>query len=95
MKLSFHWTSTVPKRYKKNVFIGALHCFNSLLISLISLNFEEKVWVMKDKEIKAGYHFRFIKPVINDFNQEKIPASSFEERKQVGFQIYLCKQNEN
>ena len=50
---------------------------------------------MKDKEIKAGYHFRFIKPVINDFNQEKIPASSFEERKQVGFQIYLCKQNEN
>lgn len=46
---------------------------------------------MKDKEIKAGYHFRFIKPVINDF----IPASSFEERKQVGFQIYLCKQNEN
>ena len=43
MKLPFHWTSTVPKRYKKNVFIGALHCFNSLLISLISLNFEEKV----------------------------------------------------
>ena len=30
MKLPFHWTSVVPKHYKKNVIIGDLHCVNNL-----------------------------------------------------------------
>ena len=94
MKLPFHWTSAVPKHYKKNVIIGDLHRVNNL-----SSNFEQEIGIIRNKYIKAGYPFRFINSVIDGFNQEKedplIPTSLFEERKEVSFQIPFCKRNEN
>ena len=94
MKLPFHWTSAVPKHYKKNVIIGDLHRVNNL-----SSNFEQEVGIIRNKYIKAGYPFRFINSITDGFNQEKedplIPTSLFEERKEVSFQIPFCKRNEN
>ena len=94
MKLPFHWMCAVPKQYKNNVIIGDLRCVKNL-----SLNFEQEVRITKDKYMKAGYSFHFINSEIDGFNQEKedllIPATLFEERKEVSFQILFCKQNEN
>ena len=86
IKLPFHWTSVVPKHYKKNVIIGNLHRVKNL-----SSNFEQEVTIIRNNYIKAGYPFRSINSVIGGFNQEKedplIPISLFEERKEVSFQI--------
>ena len=46
MKLPFHWTSAVPKHHKKNVLLEA---YKSL-----SLNFEQELRMIKNKNIKAG-----------------------------------------
>ena len=92
MKLSFHWRSAVPKHYKKNVIIGDLHCVKN-----ISSNFEQEVRIVRNKYIKAGYHFHFINSVIESFIQEEDPiiaASLFEKRKEVSFQIPFYKRNE-
>ena len=82
MKLPFHWTSAVPKHYKKNVIIGDLHCVNNL-----SSNFAQEVGIIRNKYIKVGYPFGFINSIIDGFNQEKedtlMPTSLLEERKEV------------
>ena len=90
MKLPFHWTSAVPKHYKKNVIIEDFYCVKNL-----SSNFEQIVRVIKDKYIKDSYPFHFINSVIDSFNLEKeyllIPTSLFDERKEVSLQIPFCK----
>ena len=91
-KLPFHWTSVVPKHYKKNVITGDLHRVKNL-----SSNFKQEVRIVRDKYIKADYPSRHINSIIDGFNQEKdllIPTSLFEGRK-VSFQIPFCKQKIN
>ena len=94
MKLPFHWTSGVPKHYKRNVILGDLHRVKNL-----SSNFEQEVKVIKEKYSKAGYPSRYIDSVVNSFKEEKeeplLPTNLFEERKEVSFQIPFCKRNEN
>ena len=51
MKLRFHWTSAVPKYYKKNAIIGDL-----LRVKNLSSNFEQEVKII-NKYIKASYPF--------------------------------------
>ena len=84
MKLSFHWTSAVLKHYKKNAIIWYLR-----RVKKLSSTFEQEVRITKDEYIKAGYPFRFINSVIDDFNQEKkellISTSLFKRRKEVTF----------
>ena len=92
-KLPFHWSSAVPKNYKRNLITGDLH-----RASKISSNIEHEIKIIKSKYIKAGYPLAFISSVIDTFHQEKedfiIPPSLFEERKEVYFQIPFCRQNE-
>ena len=92
MKLPFHWTSAVPKHYKKNVIIGDLH-----RVKTLSSNLEQEVRIIRNKYIKSGYRLHFINSVIDSFIQEGpiTPLSLFEERKEVSFQIPFCKRNEN
>ena len=96
MKLPFHWTTAVPKHYKKNVIIGDLHH-----LKILSSNFEQEVTIIGNKYVKAGYPFRSTNSVIDSFIQEEgeedpiIPTSLFEEEKEVSFQIPFCKQNKN
>ena len=93
MKLPFHWTSAIPKHYKKNVIIGDLH-----RVKNFSSTLEQEVRIIRDKCIKAGYPFPFINSIIDVFNQEKEdllkPTNLFEERKELSFQIPFCKRNE-
>ena len=53
-KLPFHWTSAVPKHYKKNGIIGDLNRINNL-----SSNFEQKVGIIRNLCIKAAYPLSF------------------------------------
>ena len=54
------------------------------LKSLIS-NFEQEVGIIRNRHIKTGYPFCFIKSVIDDFNQEQedplVSTSLFMETK--------------
>ena len=90
MTLPFHWACAVPKHSKKNVVTRDLHRVKNL-----SSHFEQEVRIIKIKYIKAGYHFRFINSVIDDFNQGNeyplILTRLFEERKEVSFNIPFCK----
>ena len=93
-KLPFHWKSTVPRNYKKNVIAGDLHRANK-----ISSNLEKEISIIKAKYLKAGYPNGFIDSIINDFHQTKedflIPPSLFEERKEISFLVPFCKRNED
>ena len=93
-KLPFHWKSTVPRNYKKNVIVGYLHRANK-----ISSDLEKEIFIIKAKYLKAGYPNGFIDSIINDFHQTKedflIPPSLFEERKEISFQVPFCKRNKD
>ena len=51
----------------------------------LSLKFEQKVRITRDKYIKADYPFCFINSTTDGFNQEKedllIPTNLFEDKK--------------
>ena len=70
MKLRFHWTKTLQGE-----------CYYLRL----SLKFEQKVRITRDKYIKADYPFCFINSTTDGFNQEKedllIPTNLFEDKK--------------
>ena len=91
-EITIHWSSAVPKHYKKNVIIGYLHRVKNLIS-----NFEQKVGIIRNKYIKTGYFYCFINSVIHGFNQEKEgplisksiirKASSFIKRNTLWFYI--------
>ena len=94
-KLPFHWSSAVPKKYKRNVINGELHRAKK-----ISSNFELEKRRILTKFKTAGYPIRFINSVIRSFeNREEeqiIPNWLFEEEKKfvVRIQIPFCAKNE-
>ena len=92
-KLPFHWTSSVPKNYKRNIILGELH-----RASKISSDFDPELKRIKSKFRNSGYPPRFVDSVIRSFNSEKfepiIPQWMFEERKALYFQIPFCPKNE-
>ena len=64
-KLPPHWSSKIPKRYKRNIINGELHRAKK-----ISSNFDKEIIRIRDKYIKAGYPLRFINSVISSFNNK-------------------------
>ena len=78
-KLPFHWTSSVPKKYKRNAITGELHRSQK-----ISDDFMSEVERIKIKYLNAGYPYRFVNSVIKSFNNREeedqiIPSWLFED----------------
>ena len=64
-KKPIHWSSRVPKRYKRNSITGELY-----RAKRISDDVEEMVKKIKDKFCKANYPKRFVESVINEFKKK-------------------------
>ena len=65
-KKPIHWSSRVPKRYKRNSITGELY-----RAKRISDDVEEEVKKIKDKFCKANYPKRFVESVINEFKKKE------------------------
>ena len=95
-KLPTHWSSRVPKRYKRNAITGDLHRSKR-----ISSNLKEEVSLIRSKYQNAGYPKRFTESTINQFLVPKenesflIPPSLFEEKKPfLLLELPFCELNE-
>ena len=67
-KIPAHWSSQIPKKYKRNSIKVDLHRARK-----ISANFKEEIKFIRNKFIKADFPLWFIHSVIKDFNnQQKI-----------------------
>ena len=62
-KLPLHWFSKTPIRYKRNAIIGDLHRSKR-----ISSYYHDEVEIIKKKYLTAGFPFRFVNSVVNNFN---------------------------
>ena len=84
-KQSIHWSSKIPKRYKRNMILRDLPQSNR-----ISSNVSEEISFISHKYEKADYHKRFINSVIrqfqnrsnqsniDDFDEYIIPSNFFD-----------------
>ena len=97
-KLPSHWSSAVPKRYKRNIINGELH--RAKRISSI-FNYEKTRIFKKFK--KASYPTAFINSVIRDFERRLEPDDDVnlipewlfkEESPTVRFQLPFCHKNQ-
>ena len=78
-KIPAHWSSQIPKRYKRNSIKVDLHRAKN-----ISTNFEEELKFIWNKFIKADFPVPFINNVIKDFkNQQKKRAT--KQRRRVNY----------
>ena len=59
-KIPIHWSSAVPKKYKRNVILGALQSADR-----ISNNFELEKQCIKKKYISINPPYNFIQPTFN------------------------------
>ena len=75
-KLPLHWSSKIPKRYKRNNINGELH-----RAKMISSNFDKEVQRIRLKFKKAGYPLRFINSVISSFNNGNTHQNEHQEEK--------------
>ena len=66
-KLTTHWSSCIPKRYKRNAINGNLN-----RAKRITSNFENETRKIQQKFLKADYPLAFIKSVMRDFNNKQI-----------------------
>ena len=95
-KLPVHWSSKIPKKYKRNAINTDLHRGKK-----IALNFDSELNVIRQKFKRAGYPIRFTDSVIRQFvekdNEETmIPSYLFEIPKNfVSVNIPYCEKNEN
>ena len=69
-KLPVHWSSRVPKRYKRNAVIGDLHRSKR-----ISSTFEMVIKVIKRKFRNADYPLKFLTSVMHQFLTPKNTTS--------------------
>ena len=96
-KLPNHWSSSEPKRYKRNAILCDLHrAFK------ISSDFEAEVASIKKKFTSAGFPKRFVDSVVNQFTNDNIesiiPKNLFEvadDRPLYRVKIPFCPRNEN
>ena len=94
-KIPNHWSSAVPKKYKRNTILGGLHRANK-----ISSNFELEKQRIKKKHISVNFPYNFIQSTFNSYQQKcesLIPNWLFEEkhRKTVYIRISFCQSNEH
>ena len=100
-KLTSHWSSCVPKSYKRSAFNGDLSRSKR-----ISSNFGNETKIIKEKFVKAEYPLVFINSVLRDFNNKTIPPVADEDeyiippylfetpKKKIMFEFPYCPQNE-
>ena len=94
-KLPMHWSSKVPKKFKRNIINNELHRARK-----ISTNFSNEIREIKQKYYSADYPRRYVNSVIKDFNekQTEVPAKSdthnSDQKTFVPIRIAYCEQNE-
>ena len=94
-KIPNHWSSAVPKKYKRNAILGDLHMANK-----ISSNFELETQRIKKKYLSVNILYNFIQSNFNSYQQKcesLIPNWLFEEkhRKTIYIRIPFCQSNEH
>ena len=90
VKLPVHWSSKIPKRYKRNIINGELH-----RMSEIACDFEEGLARIREKYNKAGYPIIFVNSFISSFtndNPASQPRDIYEMR--VLINLPFCPENE-
>ena len=89
-KLPPHWSSNIPKRYKRNIINGELHRAKK-----ISTKFEKELFRIRIKFKNAGYPIRFINSVISSFNTPNERVWNRDNNQQrVLINLPFCTQNE-
>ena len=101
-KFPAHWSSAIPKRYKRNTINGDLTRSHR-----ISMDFNKEITLIRDKYKTAGYPTKFTESVIRQFKQRLtsnenddedemiIPQFLFEEPKKFKLiEIPFCGENE-
>ena len=95
-KLPTHWSSKVPKRYKRNAINSDLNRSHR-----ISMNFTAEKEIIRDKFNTAGFPVRFVESVIEQFEKKLteddliIPEFLFKEPKKfVLIELPFCEKNE-
>ena len=94
-KISNHWSSAVPKKYKRTAILGDLHRAHQ-----ISSNFELEKQRIKKKYLSFNFPYNFIKSTSKSYQQKcesLIPNWLFEEkdRKAIYIRIPFCQSNEH
>ena len=95
-KLPVHWSSKVPKRYKRNAIISDLN-----RATRIASFPADEIPKIKQKFLNADYPYRFINSVINNFQEKSevtviyiIPPGFFDVPKKVVLEdIPYCPKN--
>ena len=96
--LPAHWSSKIPKRYKRNTINTELY-----RAKRISTNLEQEIENIETKYEKAAYPKRFIQSVVNEFKKKEestneddmiIPKWLFDERIFLPIKIPFCGKNE-
>ena len=96
-----HWTSKVPKCYKRNAINGDLNRSYQ-----ISMNFDHEKEIIREKYHLAGFPTRFVDNVIHQFHQKLIDKQAeyeliipdflfAEPKKFILVEIPYCVSNEN
>ena len=94
-KLPMHWSSNVPKKFKRNIINNDLHRAQK-----ISSNFSNEVKEIKQKYNYADFPRRYVDSVIKDFNEKKAERPVVndildqETKPFVPIKIPFCDQNE-
>ena len=89
-----HFTSKIPKRYKRNTILTELN-----RAAKISDDFEEEIKLTKNKFSKANYPKKFLDDIINNYQVDYefiIPPGFFEEEQQkIMIELPYSTKNEN
>ena len=89
-KLPVHWSSKIPKRYKRNIINGELHRMRE-----ITSDFEEGLTKIREKYNKAGYPIRFVNSVISSFTKDTpIPQTKDTSKMRILISLPFCPENE-
>ena len=93
-KLPTHWSSAIPKLYKRNIikrdFFRAFR---------IGSNFKYELELIKEKYIRAGFPVKFILAIIKQFETKKEDFPVLEglqdSKKRINFKIPFCPKKES
>ena len=95
-KIPNHWSSAVPKKYKRNAILGDLHRAHK-----VSSNFKLEKQCIKKKYLSINFPCNFIQSISK--SELLIPKWLFEEkeknlqkkRKTIYIRIHFCQSNEH
>ena len=93
-KLPTHWSSAIPKLYKRNIIKRDL--FTAIKIGS---DFKHELELIKKKYIRAGFPVKFILAIIKQFETKKKDFPVLEGlqdgKKRIHFKIPFCPKNES